>query len=177
MLLYTMSQVLDGKDIDDYVSNPPHPMIHNKELADRIQKYLTSPLNVREHLWEAEISTGPMGSSGAIRKELATQLAETRDRETVALFRVHHALCDGVSLSVAVGDLCDEASDLDAAVAKLAKERKEKAMHKTLLQRIMHVFQLIGFYIIGSAYALSLQAWRTLVSVNPFDTSHGSSWR
>jgi hypothetical protein len=34
---------------------------------------------------------------------------------------------------------------------------------------MLDMFRLIVFYVFGSVYALSLQAWRTLVSVNPFD--------
>jgi NRPS condensation-like uncharacterized protein len=144
-------------------------------------------MDVKDHLWEAQISTGPMGSSGCIRKELATQLADTRDRETLALFRVHHALCDGVSLSVAVGDLCDEANDLNAAVAKLAEGRRIIAKQRSLIQNIMQLIHLIMFYTVGTVVALSLQAWRTLFSVNPFeqvmaargdeDSSRSTTWR
>jgi hypothetical protein len=124
-------------------------------------------------------TTGPIGFSGCIRKELAAQLAPTRDRETLALFRVHHALCDGVSLSVAVGDLCDEADDLDAAVAQLAKDRKERAKKRSVIQTFFHLLNVIMCYTFGTVVALTLQTWRTLVCYSnsclscPLPSSHG----
>ena len=155
--------------MSNFISSPPHPTVHNVELFARVHAFSTSPMDVRDRLWEAQISTGPMGSSGCIRKELASQLADTRDRETLALFRVHHALCDGVSLSVATGDLCDEADELNAAVAKLAEGRRKSAKKRSLIQNLMQFLHLILFYTVGTVVALSLQAWRTLVSVNPFE--------
>jgi len=148
---------------------------------------MTSKLDVRDRLWEAQVSTGTIGSSGAIRKEVAEELMDTHDRETIVVFRVHHALCDGVSLSVAMGDLCDEAKELDAIVAKRKREHKEKLRKRSILQRCMDMFRLVVYYTSGSVYAIWLQAWRTFVSVNPFeqvmaarsemDNTRASTWR
>lgn len=173
--------------MDNFISSPPHPTVHNVELFSRVHEYLTTPMDVKDRLWEAQISTGPMGSSGCIGKELAAQLAPTRDRETLALFRVHHALCDGVSLSVAIGDLCDESDDLNAAVVQLAKDRKERAKKRSLIQTFMHMLNIIVFYTVGTVVALALQTWRTLVCHAPFhqvmaakgdeDASRTTTWR
>ena len=163
------TQIMDGKDICNFISSPSHPMVYHNELATRVHESMTSKLDLRDRLWEAQLSTGPMGASGAIRKEIASSLMDTHDRETVVIFRVHHALCDGVSLSVAMGDLCDESKELHTAVAERKRKHKEKQRTRSMLQRILDATHLIVYYFFGSVYALSLQAWRTLISVNPFE--------
>lgn len=170
----------------NFISRSSHPT-DKEELASRVHDYLTSTFEVRERLWEAQISTGPMGASGAIREELAAQLMDTHDRETVVVFRVHHALCDGVSLSIATGDLCDEADDLDAAMLSMLQKRRKQSKKRGFTLKLVHFFRLLLFWIVGSVYALSLQFWRTLVSVNPFeqvmaargdqDSSRSTTWR
>lgn len=156
------------EDRNQFVTDCAHAT-ERSDLALQITEYLTSKLDVSERLWEAEISTGKMGTSGAIKAEVASSLMSKCDRETVALFRVHHALCDGVSLSIAIGDLCDEGEELHAAVAALAKARKERSKCESILHYIRGFFKRLLFYTVGTVIALSLQAWRTVVSVNPFD--------
>ena len=64
------------------------------------------------------MSTGPLGSSGAISNEQIREhlLMETCDTETLQLFRVHHAIADGVSMGVVLADASDEADELDGLV-------------------------------------------------------------
>lgn len=92
--------------IDDFVLKLPHPD-SPQEFKERVESFLTSPIDVTDKPWEVSVSTGPIGTSGAIinSDELREQGYQT---ETVALFRVHHVVCDGVSIAAVVKDVCDE---------------------------------------------------------------------
>ena len=89
-----------NNDVAEYILESPHPT-NPDEFKDRISSFLSSPLDVTEQPWEACYSTGPLGASGAIlhSNELIEQGYKS---ETVVLFRVHHAICDGMSISVVV---------------------------------------------------------------------------
>lgn len=116
------------------------------DLSKRIEEMLTSTLNVHEKLWEVEL------------------LPSSKDEETIVLFRVHHCLCDGVSLSVALGDVSDESSKIQSRIQQEILQVKKK-----LSQQQFYFFKVIlCYYLMGSIIALSLQFWRLLTSINPF---------
>lgn len=149
-----------------------HPKIYRKELQERIEKYLTSDLKVAERLWEGQLSTGPLGSSGAISHEQIAErrLMDTCETETLALYRVHHALADGVSISVVLADASDEAEELDSLVMEEVNKRRRKNERKSILEKtFLALAALILFYIVGGIKAIILQTWRMFHGVNPFD--------
>eukprot|EP00816_Leptocylindrus_hargravesii_P012561 CAMPEP_0196816426 /NCGR_PEP_ID=MMETSP1362-20130617/55281_1 /TAXON_ID=163516 /ORGANISM="Leptocylindrus danicus, Strain CCMP1856" /LENGTH=609 /DNA_ID=CAMNT_0042193761 /DNA_START=53 /DNA_END=1882 /DNA_ORIENTATION=- len=160
-------------DFDDYVMLSPHSSTYRVDLQKRIEGMLTTKLDVTEKLWEVRLSKGELGSSGAISKEKAKKLREikpTYTEETLCLFRVHHVLADGVSMSVALGDASDEANELNDKILQKINERSEKIKHQSFLQIIIAAFQTyILFFMLGSIKALAHQFWRMWTSSNPFD--------
>lgn len=143
------------------VHHPKSP----EEFKARINKFLTDPIDVTDRPWEINISSGPLGSSGAIlnTEELIQQGYKV---ETVALFRVHHVVCDGVSMSAIVKDMSDEKEQLDSllldAVDKYKTQVKKMGMIKRLVGYVM-------YYLLGSIIAIFQQVWNMITSVNPFN--------
>jgi len=175
------SRICDGDDrffevvdehFDLYAKEVPHPGQHRFDLNNRIGKFLTSSLNVNKRLWEAKISTGTLGSSGAISNSQieSRNLQLTCDTETVALFRIHHALADGVSMGVALGDSADEAEDLKYRMMSEIEKRSHKPTSMTFAQKLEGVVLKLAFYILGGIKAIALQAWRSLTAFSPFDS-------
>ncbi|KAL7549425.1 hypothetical protein ACHAWF_012696 [Thalassiosira exigua] len=154
-----------NKPIDQYTLEVPHPE-NPDEFRERIDSFLLSPMDVTDQPWEICLSSGPIGSSGAIlnSKELIQEGYKT---ETVALFRVHHVICDGVSISAAVKDISDEKDKLDGLMLDAVEKYKAQARKMGLVQKVLG---LVMYYVFGSIYALSLQAWNMMTSTpNPFD--------
>ena len=143
------------------VSHPANP----DHFKERVNSFLTTPLDVSEQPWEVCLSSGPIGSSGAIlnSKELSEQGYVT---ETVALFRVHHVVCDGVSISTVVKDVADEATKLDDMMLHEVEKFTALAQKVGSIQRLVCLFM---YYAIGSIYAISLQLWNMIFSSNPFE--------
>jgi len=164
-------EIVDKTPFEEYASEVVHPLLANgKEFHNKIEKFLTSHLNVNRKLWEATISTGPIGSSGAIDPAKAKKLLSTNhDTETVALFRIHHALADGVSMSVALGDVTDESNELKSAVQSEISRRHLKMKAMPFKEKIVWYSHLFIFYVFGSVKALALQFWRSIFATNPFD--------
>jgi hypothetical protein len=129
------------------------PMIYRDDLKHRIQTCLTHPLNVNDALWQVQISSGTLGSSGAIPGNKAELLRQEFPyfKESILLFRGHHALADGVSLTAAFGDLCDEAQELRDAVHHEVKRRMGR--NKTILQRLQLYLKRLLWFLRGSVQA------------------------
>eukprot|EP01083_Nonionella_stella_P035030 95729_1 len=87
------------------------------KFAKKIEESIISEMDATKGLWDVSLSCGNFGSSGAISTD-ANHIKKGYDRETLALFRIHHSLCDGVSIAVAIGDLADEAAHLREDVVK-----------------------------------------------------------
>ena len=163
-----MLKVAEERFIDGVVVADTHKT--NDDLVDRIERYATTTLDVNQHLWEAQVTTGRLGASNAIPLYRIPSLERQHcTEESLALFRVHHALCDGVSLSVAVGDLCDEASELREEVASKLKKHNERERARLLGRRIADMMSVFLFFTLGTVIALSRWWWQCLMSVNPFD--------
>jgi hypothetical protein len=155
----------DGsKSIDDYVLDLPHPRSPD-EFKARLNIFLTSPINVEEQPFEIAFSSGPLGASGAIinHDDLVQQGYKT---ETVALFRIHHVICDGVSLSAIIKDSADEKDQLDGIMSDAIQKHRAHARNINAFKKI---FRFVMYYIFGSAVALALQIWNMLTLTNPFD--------
>lgn len=131
---------------------------------------ILSPFDVTRGLWEAEISSGALGSSGALPRQQLEENAHAFDRESLVLFRVHHSLCDGVSLSFALGDLADESEQLKETIAQeTRKKRYPKTARKSLLSKIIYQLIFVLWYLIACLTALLHQLWRIATAVSPFD--------
>eukprot|EP00586_Coscinodiscus_wailesii_P018400 CAMPEP_0172496954 /NCGR_PEP_ID=MMETSP1066-20121228/94708_1 /TAXON_ID=671091 /ORGANISM="Coscinodiscus wailesii, Strain CCMP2513" /LENGTH=353 /DNA_ID=CAMNT_0013269511 /DNA_START=844 /DNA_END=1905 /DNA_ORIENTATION=+ len=94
---------------------------------------------------------------------------EVYDKETIAVFRVHHSVGDGVSMSVALGDVSDEADELHEAIEEQVRKRKMNHAKKTFLQKLNLFVKMCFFYVVGGVVALSLQFYRMATCANPFD--------
>ncbi len=152
---------------------------------------LLSPFDVTRGLWEAQLSSGVLGKSGAICREqfqFQNNGVVAHNRETLALFRVHHSLCDGVSLSVAVGELADESEQLKERIRQEVKRRKLQGKTQSLaIFAPLNWLKYFLWYVISSTVAFLLQLWRVATAHSPFDEvlaasplppgSHSIAWR
>ncbi|KAL7541701.1 hypothetical protein ACHAXR_011146 [Thalassiosira sp. AJA248-18] len=141
----------------------PHP--NPTQFKARLNSFMTSPIDVNDQPWEVSISSGAIGTSGAILNSEEV-IEQGYNSETVALFRVHHVICDGVSLSAVVKDISDEADQLDGMMNDEVEKYKQHAKNVGPLHRL---FGLVMYYVFGSIFALTLQLWNMLTSTNPFD--------
>ncbi len=161
-------------ELDRHASETMHFSVYREDLRNRIENMLTSPIEVAEKLWEVKISSGAIGSSGAISKvkseAISTRQQESnkiralkrqptkgrlwkdavednRPMESVLLFRSHHALADGASMMAALSDLCDEADDIRSEIeGELKKWKRGKQGKRGLLGRLISRFmRLIKF--------------------------------
>eukprot|EP00550_Attheya_septentrionalis_P009860 CAMPEP_0198287116 /NCGR_PEP_ID=MMETSP1449-20131203/6033_1 /TAXON_ID=420275 /ORGANISM="Attheya septentrionalis, Strain CCMP2084" /LENGTH=538 /DNA_ID=CAMNT_0043985019 /DNA_START=105 /DNA_END=1721 /DNA_ORIENTATION=+ len=164
-------EVMDNFQVANNVNQSLNELRNKAEFIRCIEELSTSYLDVSKRMWEAKIYTGPMGSSGAIDCNRAKSLIKDGyDRESVVLFRVHHALVDGVSLGVVVGDLCDESEELNRLVWRKVKEiEQRKKAPKSLSEKAGIWLFLFLYYVLGSIRAMTLQLWHMFVSTNPFD--------
>lgn len=156
------------KSFHDYASDPPHPD-SVQQTKDRIVDFLTSPIDVHDKLWQVELSRGNLGASGTILHS-----DELKDKghnsETLALFRNHHCLCDGVSLSAAVADLSNESKELREKILNTVEIYKQRILRTSFIRRALSfIVGSLTYYIFGSIVALTLQAWNMVVSSNPFE--------
>jgi hypothetical protein len=157
-----------------YVSSTSHPIATNENiLKERIESMLSTQLDLKAKLWEVQLSCGDIGSSGAISIEKAKKRAVPlmEERETIALFRIHHALCDGVSASIVIAEASDEADRLSKWSESEIMKRRTQMMR--VGKSVKSVFETICkwflFYVVGSIHAITLLFWRIMVSSNPFD--------
>jgi len=159
----------DNEELDIQDALPP--MMYREDLKHRIQTCLTHPLNVEDSLWQVQISSGTLGSSGAIPGNKATLLQQEFPyfKESILLFRGHHALADGVSLTAAFGDLTDEAQELRKIIQKEVK-RRMGVSSKTLLQKLQFYMKKLLWFCYGSIQATLHHLYLLLFTPNnPFD--------
>jgi hypothetical protein len=171
---------MDNFEVANNVNQSLNELRNKAEFIRCIEELSTSYLDVSKRMWEAKIYTGPMGSSGAIDCNRAKSLIKDGyDRESVVLFRVHHALADGVSIGVAVGDFCDEFQELmefNQAVSTKVNEQKAISLPVPFSFAVLKPYaafciicKLFLYYILGSIRATTSQLWHMFVSTNPFD--------
>ena len=145
------------------------PMVYRQDLKHRIQTCLTHPLNVEDSLWQVQISSGTLGSSGAISGNKATLLQQEFPyfKESILLFRGHHALADGVSLTAAFGDLTDEAVELREAIH--AEVKRRTGASKSFLQKLKFYLRKLLWFVSGSVQATLHHLYLLLFTPkNPF---------
>ena len=111
--------------------------------------------------------------SGAISKRKAEGIRANHNSdeglsETIMLFRSHHALADGVSLASIIGQIADEADEVQALVGKMIKiykaKSKAKRMKMTLFQKLIKNLKLFWSVVMS----LIRHGILILTSSNPF---------
>jgi len=156
------------KPLDHYISEVEHPDGKTpEEFSKRIESMLLSPIEVTDRLWQANLSCGPLGTSGAIPASMAESIKF--EKETVIAFRVHHSLCDGVSIAGAIGDLADEAAQLKLKVMEDQKLRETHYEGFVFAVSFVTAFLNMLWIVVASVFALLLQAWKMINSSSPFD--------
>lgn len=173
-------------ELHRHVKDTVHPSSYRTDLRMRIERLLTEPLDLTEKLWEVFISSGRLGSSGAISRlkvgrTAAPGIADTGSatnggagQESLLLFRSHHTLADGVSLISALGDLVDEAEEIRDMIKAEIKRRKDKAKALSLLRRLLRSLQKLIWFLLGSIQSMVHQTyllWTT--PQNPFEEALG----
>ena len=151
-------------DVKDYIKESIlHYAIPRDELRYKIQSLLIKPLDIsNQGLWEGVLSTGTLGSSGAIPASIVKQIKQQNSKkkakdlkETVILFRAHHAMADGVSLANVITDLSDESEMINDSIAKQMMSIKKKKKQLSFWERmLMRLYKVINFWFIGSIKAL-----------------------
>lgn len=123
-------------------------------------------MNINCKLWEMQYSTGEYSSSSAIFN--AENDNQNYEQETVCLFKVHHSLCDGVSISVAIGDCTDESNILKQKIMEEYKRRREAHDAMFFLLALTRSLLKLFAFIVAVFVSLSMQFWKMLISSDPF---------
>lgn len=169
---------LVDKHLSDHVFEKSHYSVPKKELQARMEQFLTKPLKINDKLWECQISSGPLGSSGTLsnntndtknNKIESEQKERAEEQETVVLFRSHHCIADGVSLGAALADLADEAKELQDMIVAQMRDYRRKNKPKNLLDKIKKFLMKFCWLFFGSIQSVFYQIYLSLVSSNPFD--------
>ena len=178
-------------ELHRHVRDTVHPSSYRTDLRMRIERLLTEPLDLTDKLWEVFVSSGRLGSSGAIsRLKAGNAVANTTSttstssgsadagQESLLLFRSHHSLADGVSLIAALGDLVDEAEEIRDMIKAEIKRRKARSKERSLLRRLYRSLQKLIWFCLGSIQSLMYQTyllWTT--PQNPFEEALGDALR
>ena len=150
-------------------------LMYRTDLKKRIEHFLTDEMDLKEKLWEVQMSSGQLGSSGAISKRKSQVIRENFDaeneadlQETVMLFRSHHAMADGVSIASVIGEISDEADEVQDMIHKMVsahKARRKKAKSRwNIFGKVARMFKLM----MNIFRAIIGHALLVLTSTNPF---------
>mmetsp|Transcript_31982 Transcript_31982/g.37286 ORF Transcript_31982/g.37286 Transcript_31982/m.37286 type:complete len:578 (-) Transcript_31982:20-1753(-) len=152
--------------------------MYREDLKKRVETFVSSAIDVKDKLWELQISSGELGSSGAISRKKVEEIYKEKDpkserikplNESLLLFRCHHSLGDGVSLTAALGDLFDEAQLIKDMIQKEIQKRKDKLRKTGFLKKLLRKIQKILWFVFGSIQALMKHAYLVLsATTNPF---------
>lgn len=169
-------------DLSDHVSETLHMQVYREDLKKRVEELVSSAMDVQDKLWSVQISSGDLGSSGAISKHKVEQIkkermpeATSRSRsnrplkETVLLFKCHHAMADGVSLAASISDLLDEAGEIRQKIEMEIKKRRKKSKELKWWQKLLKVVQKLIWFLLGSVHAMLHHMYLLLTTrKNPF---------
>ena len=170
-------------ELHRHVKDTVHPSSYRTDLRMRIERLLTEPLDLTEKLWEVFISSGRLGSSGAISRLKAESTAAPggadaggAGQESLLLFRSHHTLADGVSLISALGDLVDEAEEIRDMIKAEIKRRKDKVKGLSFLRRLLRSLQKLIWFLLGSIQSMMHQTYLLWTTPrNPFEEALGDT--
>jgi hypothetical protein len=165
----------------DHISETLHMNVYRQDLKSRIEKLVTSAMDVNNKLWEVQISSGDLGSSGSISRKRSQEIVKEYDdhgavhfgdskpKETVLLFRCHHSLGDAVSLVAALGDLLDEAVEIREKIKAEIKRRRDKKNKRNVLHKLLAFLQRLIWLLFGSITVLMRQGYLMFTTKkNPF---------
>ena len=180
-------------DLGMHVSETLHMHVYRLDLKARIEQLLTNVMDVTEKLWTVQISNGDLGSSGAISRSRSNEIIHNlqlqqpsssatssstptnnvynkhKPMETVMLFRCHHSLGDAVSIVTALGDLLDEAQEIQDKIKLHFRNRKLKMNSYNMLQRLWKKLQKLMWFLFGSIQAIANQGYLVWTTPkNPF---------
>jgi len=160
-----LSQVMKN-----HVYETLHTSVYRKDLARRIEQLLMTPMEVQKKLWEVQISTGPLGSSGAIGQNLLPDLLSSgKDIESILLFRFHHALGDAASFAAACSDLFDETLQIKSMIKNELQKRKYRKKKRGILMRLFAFIQRLMWLLFGTMHGLAYHGYLLLTTrTNPF---------
>jgi len=149
------------KIVVDNVRDVLFPAIPVAELKDRINDAaLYEPLDLNTRLWEAWTATGgSIGQSGAITSTSIQQQQNEKDNkdvESLLLFRAHHCMADGVSLSALFGDLMDEGPEFQEKIKQKIQWFQQKKKRTPWWKRILFVWQ---YWMWGTLKAVTYQLY------------------
>ena len=158
--------------------------VYRHDLKRRIEQFLSTPMDVTKRLWEVQVSSGTLGSSGAISKPAVISIYQNamdqtvnpngvggegggsttggvsswpsghKLMESILLFRFHHSIGDAVSLVSALGDLFDESLELKNMIHAEIKRRRILKQSVGFWKRCLKWIQKILWFVIGSITAL-----------------------
>eukprot|EP00557_Chaetoceros_sp_GSL56_P002556 CAMPEP_0176492634 /NCGR_PEP_ID=MMETSP0200_2-20121128/9112_1 /TAXON_ID=947934 /ORGANISM="Chaetoceros sp., Strain GSL56" /LENGTH=645 /DNA_ID=CAMNT_0017890227 /DNA_START=58 /DNA_END=1998 /DNA_ORIENTATION=+ len=173
---------------DSHVSETLHMNVYRQDLKNRIETFLTDVMDVTEKLWEVQISSGDVGTSGGISHKRSQELwketqelqpttsgsgsgsgTETIPKETIMLFRSHHSLADAVSIVAALGDLLDEAEEIKEKIKCHLDRQKKKIQKCSTLQKLWKFIKSFMWFLFGSIQAIMRHGYLILTTPrNPF---------
>lgn len=134
--------------------------IYREDLKRRVESLVSTAMDVKNKLWSVQISSGELGSSGAISKQRAEEIIRDRGghginssrpiKETVLLFKCHHSMGDAVSLMTAIADLTDEAQEIRDLIKAEIQKRKNKIKNMKWWKKLFKLVQKILWLLFGS---------------------------
>lgn len=150
-----------------------HPSNYRTDLCRIVESALSRPVDTAQGLWEATVSSGPLGSSGAMSKDQLVEVLGGAEggTESVAIMRFHHVMCDGVSFGNILLELCDEAELIQEMIAKeIAKWKAKRSSKKmSFLARLLRRIRRAIFFLCASIAALLRHAFLVATTSNPFN--------
>lgn len=163
------------KELSRFTNETLHTHVYRRDLKKRIETFLMTPINVFDKLWEVQISSGTLGSSGAISKDKVQDIINNSDQdankliESLLLFRCHHSLGDAVSMTAALGNLLDEAEEIRDMIKEEIRRRRANGKDSWMLVKLFKFFRNLAWILLGSISALLHQAYLMLTTRNnPF---------
>jgi WS/DGAT C-terminal domain len=134
-------------DISQHVSESILPM-NRQSLQKRIQDMQLNQWDLSDSLWHLTVCNSlekSLGDAGKTNDKLSN---------TLLLFRGHHVLADGASMSAAFADLYDESDALRAQIADFVKAyRRRNRRSKSVLQRLWKQLLLLLHVCLGSIFS------------------------
>lgn len=180
-----------GTDVDTHCVKPhvteTLPMsVYRQDLKKRIEKLVSTAMDVKEKLWFVQISSGELGSSGAISKQTVEDIKQEQQmvvkesknttttgisplKESILLFKCHHSMGDAVSLMTAIADLLDEAEDIKKMIENEIQKRRNRVKNMDWWKKVLKFIQKLIWFLFGSIQA-SLRHFYLVVTTptNPF---------
>ena len=153
--------------------------VYRLDLKKRIENLISTSMDVKNRLWLVQISSGELGSSGAISKQRVEQIKQERSneqqgeqptiKESVLLFKCHHCMGDAVSFVTAISDLIDEADEIKELIRNEIQKRKMKLKEMKWWKKLLRAIQKVLWFLFGSMEAIMKHVYLLATTKkNPF---------